>query len=68
MFISVPYLSSIYPSICLSIYPSTIYLPTSLSTYDLAIYQHVSNSLIWSPSGEKIVTDLGIGVGDESER
>ena len=49
LLISVPYLSSIYPSI--------IYLPTSLSTYDLAIYQHVSNSLI---SGLPLVREVSL--------
>ena len=57
LLISVPYLSSIYPSIFLSIYPSIIYLPTSLSTYDLAIYQHVSNSLI---SGLPLVREVSL--------
>ena len=67
LLISVPYLSSIYPSIFLSIYPSII-LSAYLSIYLWSGYLSACIKLLdlWSPSGEIGVTDLGIGVGDES--
>ena len=61
-------LSVIYLSIYLSIYPSIYHLSAYLSIYLWSGYLSACIKLLdlWSPSGERGVTDLRIGVGDES--